>query len=382
MEKIYNTAHTRICTYADALVLLESLSLQTELSVLAMTHNEAGKVSITYSFNKSIKEQLSNEVVVTYIVKAKSDIYSYIMEEKKRNLDESEKVQEFVSEPVLPKVTSFFEDLLSKFEDVANEDNPEVLNQISAKLQEAADDVSKMDLFDYERPTALMKQVLKGYKKVLNVPINEVLTRRDNTGNLVLNEAKEEQQPTEQKNDTEVVTVIDDTEQRKNAKIMRDLLHAVEEADNGTYHKKIADEIDAKVLAYNTTIDSVLPLQKEIYDLVQKLPNKESYDVFINESGKFEVVKVPGVSVLKNVKFGAQRSTSEYDVLYVDLYRNGVFSNENVAPIGSNSKYIMYSTTKVPFERFTITRSGNNFIAVEVVEDLVEEITRLAGVKK
>ncbi|WNA16085.1 hypothetical protein XaC1_442 [Xanthomonas phage XaC1] len=381
MEKIYNTAHTRICTYDDALKLLESLSLQTELSILAMSHNESGKVSITYSFNKDVKEQLSLEVIASYIVKAKSDIYSYIMEDKKRNLDESEKVKEFVAEPVLPKVASFFENLLTKFEEVAQEDNPEVLNQITAKLQEAADDVSKMDLFDYERPAALMKQVLNGYKNALNIPVNEVLFHKDKTGNLKLNEGKEPQ-PTEQNLVEPSITVIDDTEQRKNAKIMRDILHAVEEADNGTYHKKIADEIDSKVLAYNATIDSVLPLQKEIYDLVQKLPNKESYDVFINESGKFEVVKVPGVSVLKNVKFGSQRSTSEYDVLYVDMYHNGVFSSENAIPVGANAKHIMYSTTKVPFERFTITRSGNNFIAVEVVEDLVDEITRLAGVKK
>lgn len=150
---------------------------------------------------------------------------------------------------------------------------------------------------------------------------------------------------------------------------MKKIIESLEEINEDSF----LERIKAKVQAYNRQVLALRETRSELNKMFNDMPNKEKFSVNYDNGGFVDVVQLPSVHLIKRVHAYVTHSHETIHIYECDS--EGYYSEVKTEP-GSELTAIMDSYTKerivtveeVPFERFTITKSGTHVFAVEVID--------------
>lgn len=160
----------------------------------------------------------------------------------------------------------------------------------------------------------------------------------------------------------------DDTPFGRSVVEMKKLLESLDSITEDSYFEKIK----SKLQSYNRQVIALNDSRKELDKLFSELPNKAKFSVNYDQAGFVDIVQVPLVSFIKRtgIRYANAEGTKiegfvyeiQADGSYIELLQYDVNS------INYFNDDIIVAEEKVPFERFTITKSGNRTFAVEVID--------------
>lgn len=147
---------------------------------------------------------------------------------------------------------------------------------------------------------------------------------------------------------------------------MKKILESLEEINEDSF----LERIKAKVQAYNRQVLALRETRSELNKMFNDMPNKEKFSVNYDNGGFVDVVQMPSVHLIKRVNAYVTHGHDSVHIYESDS--EGYYSVVNVeqgAPIVdyyTNERIV--TVEEVPFERFTITKSGTHIFAVEVID--------------
>ena len=151
---------------------------------------------------------------------------------------------------------------------------------------------------------------------------------------------------------------------------MKKLLEALNEITEDSFFERIKNKVES----FNRQVIAINESRKELNKLFADLPNKEKFSVTFDQAGFVDVVQVPSVAFIKRI--GVRFANSEYTKIQgfvYELQQDGTYIEvleydmKNIS-VKSFSDDIIISEERVPFNRFTITKSGERTFAVEVID--------------
>ena len=151
---------------------------------------------------------------------------------------------------------------------------------------------------------------------------------------------------------------------------MKKLLESLDSITEDSYFERIK----SKVQSFNRQVIALNDARKELDKLFGELPNKEKFSVNYDQAGFVDIVQVPAVAFIKRtgVRFANSEGTKIEGFVY-EIQQDGTYLEVLEYDMKNISmKYfsddIIVAEEKVPFERFTITKSGTRTFAVEVID--------------
>lgn len=165
----------------------------------------------------------------------------------------------------------------------------------------------------------------------------------------------------------------DDTPFGRSVVEMKKLLESLDSITEDSFFEKIK----SKVQSFNRQVIALNDARKELDKLFADLPNKEKFSVNYDHAGFVDIVQVPAVAFIKRtgVYFANPEGTKIQGFVY-ELQQDGTYIEVLEYDMKKISmKYfsddIIVAEERVPFDRFTITKSGNRTFAVEVIDKQV-----------
>lgn len=147
---------------------------------------------------------------------------------------------------------------------------------------------------------------------------------------------------------------------------MKKLLESLDAINEDSF----LERIKAKVQAYNRQVLALRETRSELNKMFNDMPNKEKFSVNYDNGGFVDVVQMPSVHLIKRVNAYVTHGHDSVHIYESDS--EGYYSVVKVeqgSPITNqytNERII--TVEEVPFERFTITKSGTHIFAVEVID--------------
>lgn len=150
---------------------------------------------------------------------------------------------------------------------------------------------------------------------------------------------------------------------------MKKLLESLDAINEDSF----LERFKAKVQAYNRQVLALHESRNELNKMFKDMPNNEKFSVNYDNRDFVDIVQMPSVYLIKRVHAYV---THSHETIYIyECDGEGYYSEIKLEPgspltaiVDSYEKERIITLEEVPFERFTITKSGTHLFAVEVID--------------